>query len=248
MRGLQQLGGRGSRRCRTARARASLLTSSCSLHAPRSIEAAMARLLAMVLRTRADRPASPQRFEGADPLSCASDGCRPAGSALQTGPRAAAVKHPNWSAARAHGPLLYETGTTWRAEASRRGLRPAQAWRSPPRPTNYCGLSAASVCCHTSCGGAGVRASGPRATAENHAKNHVVSAALRESTATGPSGGAYRRLVRTLGKKKEKKRKKGDVRAIYPPEVRLSQLSKLHCRRGPHAHLPLSSIFLSFHR
>ena len=81
----------------------------------------MARLLAMVLRTRADRPASPQRFEGADPLSCASDGCRPAGSALQTGPRAAAVKHPNWSAARAHGPLLYETGTTWRAEASRRG-------------------------------------------------------------------------------------------------------------------------------
>ena len=190
MRGLQQLGGRGSRRCRTARARASLLTSSCSLHAPRSIEAAMARLLAMVLRTRADRPASPQRFEGADPLSCASDGCRPAGSALQTGPRAAAVKHPNWSAARAHGPLLYETGTTWRAEASRRGLRPAQAWRSPPRPTNYCGLLVASVCCHTSCGGAGVRASGPRATAENHARNHVVSAALRESTATGPSGAA----------------------------------------------------------
>ena len=45
----------------------------------------MARLLAMVLRTRADRPASPQRFEGADPLSCASDGCRPAGSALPCG-------------------------------------------------------------------------------------------------------------------------------------------------------------------
>ena len=172
MRGLQQLEGRGSRRCRTARARASLLSSSCSLHAPRSIEAAMARLLAMVLRMRADRPASPQRFEGADPLSCASDCCRPAGSALQTGPRAAAVEHPSWSVARAH--RYYETGTTWRAEASRRGLRPAQAWRSPPRPTNYCGLSAASVCCHASCGGAGVRASGPLATAENHARNHVV--------------------------------------------------------------------------
>ena len=210
----------------------------------------MARLLAMVLRTRADRPASPQRFEGADPLSCASDGCRPAGSALQTGPRAAAVKHPNWSAARAHGPLLYETGTTWRAEASRpgsrRGLRPAQAWRSPPRPTNYCGLLVASVCCHTSCGGAGVRASGPLATAENHARNHVVSAALRESTATGPSGGAYRRLVRTLGKKKEKKRKTTFVQFTLP---------KFACRSFQsstadevHAHLPLSSIFLSFHR
>ena len=211
MRGLQQLGGRGSRRCRTARARASLLTSSCSLHAPRSIEAAMARLLAMVLRTRADRPASPQRFEGADPLSCASDGCRPAGSALQTGPRAAAVKHPNWSAARAHGPLLYETGTTWRAEASRRGLRPAQAWRSPPRPTNYCGLLVASVCCHTSCGGAGDRASGPRATAENH----VVSPALRKSTATAPSG------TRPLSKKRE------SGRGLHLNFVHLKEVSRV---------------------
>ena len=85
----------------------------------------MARLLAMVLRTRADRPASPQRFEGADPLSCASDCCRPAGSALQTGPRAAAVKHPNWSTARAHGPLLRD-----RDDLARRSIA---AW--PPAGT-----------------------------------------------------------------------------------------------------------------
>ena len=184
MRGLQQLGGRGSRRCRTARARASLLTSSCSLHAPRSIEAAMARLLAMVLRTRADRPASPQRFEGAGPLSCAFDCCRLAGSALQTGPRAAAVKHPNWSAARAHGPLLYETGTTWRAEASRRGpsgrhrrgglllaLRTTvgSRWRA-------CAATPAVVA-----PGTGPRARVPR-------QRTTCSPALRKSTATGPSG------------------------------------------------------------
>jgi len=54
----------------------------------------MARLMAMVLRTRADRPARPQRFEA---------------------------------------------GETWRAEASRRGLRPAQVWRSPPRPSTTVG-------------------------------------------------------------------------------------------------------------
>ena len=213
MRGLQQLGGRGSRRCRTARARASLLTSSCSLHAPRSIEAAMARLLAMVLRTRADRPASPQRFEGADPLSCASDGCRPAGSALQTGPRAAAVKHPNWSAARARGPLLRNReGLARRSIAAwPGGLRPAQAWRSPPRPTNYCGLLVASVCCHTSCGGAGDRASGPRATAENH----VVSPALRKSTATAPSG------ARPLSKKRE------SGRGLHLNFVHLKEVSRV---------------------
>ena len=56
MRGLQQLGDVAAEGV-VQREGFSLLTSSCSLHVPRSIEAAMARLMAMVLRTRADRPA-----------------------------------------------------------------------------------------------------------------------------------------------------------------------------------------------